>query len=58
MFSNFHSLHNLDINQPQGRFLERRGFLEGLYGCLEMDGSARFVAVRKQDLEEKAGEQA
>ena len=58
MFSNFHSLHSLDINQPQGRFLERRGSPQGLYGCLEMDGSARFVAVRKQDLEEKAGEQA
>ena len=52
MLANFHPLHDLNLDQPQGRFLERRGVVQGLYGCMEMDGIARFLSVKK-NLEEK-----
>lgn len=51
--SHFHPYHDLDVEQPQGRLLGVGGFYFLLDICLEMDGSARFLALRKEDLEER-----
>jgi len=48
-----HHLHDIDPRQPQGRFLEVHGTGDLFYGEMEMDGPARFLAVKRGDLEEK-----
>lgn len=48
-----HPLHHLDPEQPQGRFVEVHGLGNLFYSHKEMDGSARFLSVKKENLEEK-----
>ena len=48
-----HPLHDLDPEQPQGRFIEVHGIQNLFYSHMEMDGSARFLAVKLEELQEK-----
>ncbi|MEK6939279.1 MAG: hypothetical protein AABX31_00980 [Nanoarchaeota archaeon] len=48
-----HPLHDLDPEQPQGRFIEVHGIGNFFYSHREMDGPARFLAVKREHLEEK-----
>ena|SRR3989338_1225202 len=48
-----HPLHDLDPEQPQGRFIEVHGIGNLFFSHMEMDGSARFLAVKREELEEK-----
>ncbi len=51
-----HSLNYLedaDLEQPQGRFMEVHGIENLFYSEMEMDGPARFLAVKRELLQEK-----
>ncbi|GEM_PF-3992362 len=48
-----HPLHDLNLNQAQGRFMEVHGRGNLFYSLMEMDGSARFLSVKPEDLQEK-----
>ncbi|HLD40435.1 MAG TPA: hypothetical protein VJB13_04825 [Candidatus Nanoarchaeia archaeon] len=48
-----HTLHYLDLNQPQGRLMEVHGARNLFYSFREMGGPARFVAVNRENLEER-----
>ncbi len=51
--SHFHPYRDIDVEQPQGRLLGAGGFYFLLDSCMEMDGSARFLTIRKENLEER-----
>lgn len=46
-------LEDVDLEQPQGRFIEVHGVGNLFYGGMEMDGPARFLSVQRDTLEEK-----
>lgn len=48
-----HPLHHLDLEQPQGRFVEVHGINNLLYSHMQMDGPARFISVKRENLQEK-----
>ena len=48
-----HSLHDIDPEQAQGRFVEVHGINNLFYSFMGMDGPARFLAVKRENLQEK-----
>jgi len=48
-----HPLHDIDLEQPQGRFIEAQGIHNLFYSFRQMDGPARFISVREENMEEK-----
>lgn len=49
----FHPFRQIDPDQPQGRFIEIHGVHHLFYSFREMDGTARFLSVKKEELEER-----
>lgn len=43
----------VDFNQPQGRFLQVHGKNQLVYSSMQMDGPARFLAIKRDELQEK-----
>src|SRR3989344_1209285 len=48
-----HPFQDLGPEQPQGRFIQVHGIHNLFYSHMEMEGSARFLAVKRENLEEK-----
>ena len=48
-----HNFHSVDVTIAQGRLLQTQGIVQMLGGCLDMSAPARFLAMRREDLEEK-----